>query len=144
MNLPTSKQSFKAVAAFSLSMSMLLSQPVFASGKPYKKNIAITRADEEDKPAKKAKAKTKSMASLNNSSVKIYPDIIKRDMHVVAKSNDGKPIDFFVFDSEGTLIQQYKMEAKDHNKISGLKRGTYTYRVFCGDTETATGNFEIR
>ena len=27
--------------------------------------------------------------------VTFYPDILKRDMHVVAKENDGKEIDFF-------------------------------------------------
>jgi hypothetical protein len=65
-------------------------------------------------------------------------------MHVVAKDNDGKEIDFFVFDVEGSLIHHYKMKAKDHNKLSGLARGNYVYRVFCGDEERATGNFEIR
>ena len=65
-------------------------------------------------------------------------------MHVVAKDNDGKEIDFFVFDVEGSIVQHYKMKAKDHNKISGLARGKYVYRVFNGDEETAAGNFEIR
>jgi hypothetical protein len=70
--------------------------------------------------------------------------VLKREMHVVAKENDGKEIDFFVFDLEGTLLHQNKMKAKDHNKISGLQRGTYAFRVFSGDQETAAGNFEIR
>ena len=104
---------------------------------------AITRNPGEEEPAKK-KAKAKTFASLNNSSVKIYPDALKREMHVVAKNNDGKEIDFFVFDLQGTLVQNYKMKAKDHNRITGLARGTYVYRVFCGDEETAAGNFEIR
>jgi hypothetical protein len=99
---------------------------------------------DEEEPAKKGKAKEKSFASLNNQSVKIYPDALKREMHVVAKENDGKEIDFFVFDLQGTLLQNYKMKAKDHNKIAGLARGTYVYRVFCGDEETAAGKFEIR
>jgi hypothetical protein len=92
----------------------------------------------------KTKAKAKSFSSLNNSSVKIFPDALKRDMHVVAKDNDGKEIDFFVFDLTGTLMQNYKMKARDHNRISGLARGIYVYRVFCGDEETAAGKFEIR
>jgi hypothetical protein len=97
---------------------------------------------EEDKPAKN-KFRIKSFTSLNNSSVRIYPDIIKRDMHVVAKENK-KEIDFFVFDIEGTLLHHYKMKDKDHYKISGLARGTYIYRVFSGDIETAAGDFQIR
>ena len=76
--------------------------------------------------------------------VKIYPDIIKREMHVVAKDNDGKELNFFVFDISGNLMQQYKMKARDHYRISGLKKGIYIYRVFAGDEETATGKFEIR
>ena len=98
---------------------------------------------EEDKPAKKNKFRLKSFTSLNNNSVKIYPDVFKRDMHVVAKENK-REIDFFVFDIEGTLLHHYKMKDKDHYKISGLARGTYIYRIFTGDEETAAGDFQIR
>ncbi len=80
----------------------------------------------------------------NNNAVKIYPDIIKRTMHVVAKENDGMEIDFFVFDLQGVLLKHYRMEEGDHQKITGLKRGKYIYHVFSGDEETATGKFEIR
>lgn len=124
---------------------LLAAPAVQAAGKPFNK-ISIEKKEEpkEDKPAKKNKVKTKAFSSLNNQSVKIYPDVIKRDMHVVAKDNDGKEIDFFVFDLDGTLQTHYRMKAKDHNKVSGLARGTYVYRVFCGDEETAAGQFEIR
>jgi Secretion system C-terminal sorting domain len=98
----------------------------------------------EKKSAKKEKNNATYFAARNNEAVKIYPDIIKREMHVVAKENDGKEISFFVFDVQGTLVQQYKMKAKDHYRISGLKKGIYIYRVFSGDEETATGKFEIR
>lgn len=122
-----------------------IAQSAMASGKPYKKFSVVSANPGEEEPAKKKdKAKAKAFASLNNSSVKIYPDALKRDMHVVAKDNDGKEIDFFVFDLQGTLIQNYKMKAKDHYRITGLARGTYIYRVFCGDEETAAGKFEIR
>ena len=86
----------------------------------------------------------KSPSSRNNNAVRIYPDIIKKAMHVVAKENDGKEIDFFVFDLEGTLMKHYRMNDGDHEKIAGLERGKYVYHVFCGDEETATGKFEIR
>lgn len=124
---------------------LLAAPAVQASGEPFHKYAVEKNGDpKEDKPAKKNKVKTKAFSSLNNQSVKIYPDVIKRDMHVVAKDNDGKEVDFFVFDLEGTLKTHYRMKAKDHNKVSGLARGTYVYRVFCGDEETAAGNFEIR
>ncbi|MGQ0740580.1 MAG: hypothetical protein ACT4OJ_16140 [Bacteroidota bacterium] len=123
--------------------SLMMMQTVAASVKPPHFSF-----NEEEKPAKKTKTKVKdknrSFSSLNNLSVKIYPDALKREMHVVAKDNDGKEIDFFVFDLQGTLKHNYKMQPKDHQKISGLARGTYVYRVFCGDEETAAGQFEIR
>lgn len=116
-------------------------QFVAATGKPARFSYGN---DEEKKPPKKEKEKAKTFTSLNNSSVKIYPDALNRDMHVVAKNNDSKELDFFVFDLQGTLLHNYKMKPKDHNKISGLAKGKYVYRVFCGDEETATGQFEIR
>jgi len=63
---------------------------------------------------------------------------------VVAKENDGKQIDFFVFDPEGTLMKHYRMNDGEHKMIDGLERGKYVYNVFCGDEETAAGKFEIR
>jgi hypothetical protein len=94
---------------------------------------------------KKEVKKTTGTASRNNSSVKIYPDILKRVMHVVARDdNDGKGIDFFVFDVEGTLVNHYKMKSGDHEKLNDLKRGKYVFRIFSGDEETATGSFDIR
>jgi hypothetical protein len=146
MKLVLPKQHLKTVLTVTAFAGMLATQTASASGKPFKKYISFS-IPEEDKPAKKAKsknAKSKTFASLNNSAVKIYPDVIKRDMHVVAKDNDGKEIDFFVFDVEGALVHHFKMKGKDHNKLSGLTRGTYVYRVFSGDEERATGNFEIR
>ena len=103
----------------------------------------------EKKPAAKAvreerKTPKKTPSSRNNNAVKIYPDIIKKAMHVVAKENDGKEIDFFVFDPEGTLMKHYRMNDGEHKKIDGLVRGKYVYHVFCGDEETAAGKFEIR
>jgi len=118
--------------------------PVMATGRPY---IKLNTGTEEpkDEASKKNKAKkTKSSSSLNNNAVKIYPDVFNRDMHVVAKDNDGKTIEFFVFDLEGSLVQNYKMKAKDHIRLTGLTRGKYQYHVFCGDEEKAAGNFEIR
>jgi hypothetical protein len=112
---------------------------------PYHSQAAVsakTPADpiDEKKPALKAKA----YSSRNNHAVKIYPDAIKRVMHVVARDNDDKEIEFFVFDMDSTLVQHFKMKEGDHQKLAGLQRGKYVYHVFAGDEETAMGNFEIR
>ena len=107
-------------------------------------SMAAGKGD-DDKKGKKVEttAKAKVSSSRNNSSVKIYPDILKRVMHVVAKDNDVD-IDFFVFDLEGTIVKHYKMKPGNHEKIADLERGKYVFSVFSGDEETATGNFEIR
>jgi hypothetical protein len=122
---------------------------LLANAKPYKiYSITVTEGDEEDKTEKKAKKETKkanTKFSLNNKAVKIYPDIIKREMHVVAKENKSEEeLDFFVFGTDGTLVQHYKMGPKEHKRISGLEPGKYIYRVFKGDEETVTGQFVIR
>jgi hypothetical protein len=94
---------------------------------------------DDKNPAAKAKA-----TSRNNHAVRIYPDLVSRTMHVVAKDNDEKEIQFFVFDLDSTLVQHFKMKDGDHKKIRGLQRGKYVYHVFEGDEEVASGNFSIR
>jgi hypothetical protein len=143
MKLNSTRKQFTKMVALGLSAAVLFAQPALAEAKPVKK-FSSPSANAEEEPVKKKTKSAKSFASLNNSTVKIYPDALKREMHVVAKDNDGKLVDFFVFDVQGTLIQNYKMKAKDHYRIGGLARGTYIYRVFCGDEETAAGKFEIR
>lgn len=131
------------IIAMGLTAGLFVAQPVLAEAKPVSLENIEKKKPGEEEPAKGAKAKNVA-TSRNNNSVKIYPDIIKRKMHVVAKDNDGKEIDFFVFDLQGTLVQNFKMKEKDHMKIAGLARGKYVYRVFSGDEETASGQFEIR
>lgn len=117
-----------------ISMCVMLIQPAMATGKM----TGDKEKNEEGKSARKAKTQSR-----NNAAVKIYPDLFSRKMHVVAKENEVKEIDFFVFDLEGTLMQHYKMGTGDHQKLS-LARGKYIYRVFSGDEETATGEIEMR
>ena len=125
--------------------TLLFSAGIFISVmamQPYASNKSL---GPEIKKEKKPSTKTGStFSSRNNHAVKIYPDVIQKAMHVVAKENDRKEIDFFVFDLEGTLMKHYKMEEGDHEKITGLSRGKYIYHVFCGDEETAIGKFDIR
>src|SRR6267154_2042076 len=104
-------------------------------------SVSFATGVKNDDPKEKKEAKKgKVSSSRNNSSVKIYPDIVKRVMHVVAKDNEGTGIDFFVFDLEGTIVKHYKMQSGDHEKLTDLERGKYVFRVFSGDEETASGN----
>jgi len=74
--------------------------------------------------------------------VKIYPDLLKKVMHV--KSVETTKVDFFVFDAEGTIMVHYKMNEKDHKKINGLEKGTYTYQVFKNDEMSESGKLTIK
>ena len=131
------KLKFTLLSATCILLLLLILQPFTSFAKS-------GEGDEDKDGGDRKTAKAHTQTSRNNNSVKIYPDALKRVMHVIAKENDGKEIDFFVFDLEGTLLKHYKMNDGDHKKISGLGRGKYIYHVFCGDEETATGKFDIR
>ena len=134
----------RSLAGMVILTGLLIAEPAFASGKAYRKPITVSNSPEEEIPAKKEKGKSRNFTSLNNSAVKIHPAAVKREMHVVAKENDRVEVDFFVFDLQGTIIQHYKMKPKSHYKLSGLRKGKYSFSVFQGDAETASGKFEIR
>jgi len=83
-----------------------------------------------------------SKMSRKERDVKIYPDILKKVMHV--KSIEESQVDFFVFDSQGTIMVHYKMNEKDRKKINGLEKGTYTYQVFKNDEMSESGKIFIK
>jgi hypothetical protein len=144
MNSKRTRKKARTLVTLSMGAGLMLAQACFATGLP-RKDLSLFNGDPgEEKPAKKAKTTSRTFSTRNNASIKMYPDMLKREMHVVAKSNEGKEIDFFVFDLQGTLMHNYRLKSKDHCRISGLARGSYVYRVFCGDEETAAGKFEIR
>jgi hypothetical protein len=88
-------------------------------------------------------ADTKKNGSIRKGrDVKIYPDLVKKVMHV--KSIEPAVLDFFVFDLEGTLVRHFKMQDGDHKKISNLEKGTYMYQVFKGDEMSESGKLKIK
>ena len=86
--------------------------------------------------------KNKTRSARKEREVRIFPDIIKKTMHV--KNVEGNEVDFFVFDLQGTLMVHYKMNEKDHKKINGLEKGTYTYQVFRKDEMSESGKIIIK
>jgi hypothetical protein len=98
----------------------------------------ITASDD-----RKAKAKTVQTKSTRNENVvKIYPDLVKRVMHV--KSTEDRELDFFVFDASGAIVAHHKMAEKEHIRISDLKIGSYIYQVFDGDEMTDSGKMVFK
>ena len=100
-----------------------------------------TMFEDDKKPAKKRKATRKSTSDVT---VKIIPDVLKKALHVVTKSETEKEMTFYVFDMEGTMIMNYKMKGGERKTISGLNKGLYVYHVFCDDEQVATGKLEFR
>ena len=85
---------------------------------------------------------TAAKYSRKERAVKVYPDLVKRLMHV--KNVEDTQLDFFVFDLEGTLIRHFKMDEGDHKKITGLEKGLYVYQVFVGDIMSESGKITIK
>ena len=95
-------------------------------------------ADEGKKPSKK------EHSFKNANVVKVFPDALKRTIHVTARSGNEKDIDFLVFDVNGNMVLNYKMKAGEKRSISDLKRGSYMYHVFADDEYLTTGKIDFR
>ena len=93
----------------------------------------------ESVPERKAESRK---TSHNQKLVRIYPDMIKKMIHV--KSKDEEPLDFYVFDKNGAIVLYYKMTDGDHKKISELEKGNYTYNVFKNDEMFEAGKLIIK
>ena len=76
--------------------------------------------------------------------VKISLNFEKQTVFVLKKKSEHKEISFFVFDLDGTMIQHFKMKARERRKIHNMEKGTYIYRVFSGDEEAVSGTIEIK
>lgn len=103
-------------------------------------NISIVAKDGDDgkKPAKKERS------FKNQNVVKVFPDAIKKTMHVVARSGNEKEIEFLVFDINGNMVLNYKMQPGEKRSIGNLKKGAYMYHVFSEDEYVTTGKIEFR
>lgn len=86
----------------------------------------------------------KKRAGKKSRAVRIYPDIMKRTMHVISKDVNENPVDFYVFALDGTLLANHRLNPGDHVRIGDLPRGTFVYEVFDGDEMAEKGKLEIR
>lgn len=127
---------FACVAAASL----LLMSVSFVAKANNSTGITIEEKKEDDK---KNKAK-KNEISKRNSSVKMYPNLASRTIYVKLKKKQTKNAELFIFDEQGSMIQNYKLSPRKKIKLKGLNRGTYTYSVFSGDELTASGHLEVK
>jgi hypothetical protein len=105
--------------------------------------LACINIEEKKEDDKKDKGK-KNTVNRKSSSVRISPDIARRTIYVRLKRKQTKNAELFVFDRQGSMIQNYKLSPRKKIKLKGLNRGTYTYSVFSGDELTASGQLEVK
>jgi hypothetical protein len=94
--------------------------------------------DDDKKPARKERS------FKNENAVKVFPDVVKRAMHVIAKPGNRKEIEFLVFDISGNMVLNYKMQAGERKTITDLKKGSYMYYVFADDEYLMTGKIVFK
>ncbi len=75
-------------------------------------------------------------------SIRIYPDLFKKIIHV--KNKGDAEVDFYVFDEEYTMIYHKKMRGNEHILIENLSAGSYIYEVFTEDIRTEYGKLTVR
>jgi hypothetical protein len=136
--LNTVKKQFVYVAA---ALLLLMSLSVTAKAKAT--NLTGITIEEKKEDDKKNKAK-KNAVSKRNSSVKMYPNLASRTIYVKLKKKQTRNAELFIFDEQGSMVQNYKLSPRKKIKLKGLNRGTYTYSVFSGDELTASGQLEVR
>lgn len=86
----------------------------------------------------------KKRAGKKSRAIRIYPDIVKRTMHVISKDVNEGPVDFYVFALDGTMLTNHRLNPGDHVRIGELPRGTYVYEVFDGDEMSEKGKLDIK
>lgn len=86
----------------------------------------------------------KKRAGKKSRAIRIYPDIVKRTMHVISKDVNEGPVDFYVFALDGTMLANHRLNPGDHVRIGELPRGTYVYEVFDGDEMSEKGKLDIK
>ena len=74
--------------------------------------------------------------------VKIYPNPSYGKINISASTT--KPLHFYIFDLEGTMIYQTILNNKDKKNIENLRKGTYLYNVFETDESIEEGKIIVK
>jgi hypothetical protein len=77
--------------------------------------------------------------------IKIYPNPSSNGtIHITSNQTDDKELQFYVFDLEGTLMHNLKLNAKTRKTITGLQKGVYMYDVFSDDESIERGKIIVK
>jgi hypothetical protein len=82
------------------------------------------------------------MQPVKKNVVRLYPNPSYGKLSVTALTS--KPLHFYIFDMEGTLVYQAVLNNKDRKSIDNLKKGTYLYDVFETDVSIEEGKIIVK
>ena len=74
--------------------------------------------------------------------VRLYPNPSMGKLSVTALTT--KPLHFYIFDLEGTLVFQAVLNNRERKNIDNLKKGTYLYDVFETDVSIEEGKIIVK
>lgn len=63
---------------------------------------------------------------------------------LTALSSSGQPVNLYLFDLEGTLMQSLVLHSREKKTISELKKGIYLYDVFMNDESIVQGKITVK
>lgn len=81
--------------------------------------------------------------SKKNNNVRLFPNPTSNGTLTI-NSITSEPIHFYIFDLEGTLVQQIMLKGKEQKVVTNLKKGTYTYDVFINDESIEQGKIIVK
>ena len=80
---------------------------------------------------------------IKKNNIRLFPNP-STDGTVTVHSIINEPLNFYVFDVEGTLLHRIYLKGKEQRKITDLKKGTYMYDVFKKDESIEQGKIIIK
>ena len=91
------------------------------------------------KPAKKASSKRME----RKETIRLYPNP-SYDGTITISTNLKDTLHFYIFDLEGTLINQTILTSKEKKTVTNLNKGTYMYDVFQNDESIEEGKLIVK
>ena len=73
----------------------------------------------------------------------ISPNPSNGNLQVKNNHRNARDIQLYVFDIDGVMIENIRLQAKETKKINGLLKGTYMYDVFVKDESIERGKIIV-
>ena len=76
--------------------------------------------------------------------ISIDPNPSNGNIQVKNITQDPKEIHFYVFDLDGVMIENIRLQAREIKKVNGLRKGVYLYDVFEKDESIERGKIIVQ